>query len=451
MQHNSDFVKIFILLLVTVLLIARALWAMYNKKDANFLLISFFIISTAFQYNVAIIHGGKSYIGGGTLSPDIRLTVAIILVLVLIHFIKFKKTNFKGNRWVNIVFLFALISFLNPYDKSPVPTMAFVVFFASHILLFELFYSFMSREQIIKGLYDGFLILCLFQLPLAICFPFLGIKSVTIPFQDAAELDATRYGQRDGAVGIFPHPGYLALFTIISSCFFLACYLKGYRKRASFFFLFFNAIILILTYSRTAYLVFVFDLAAVYFFYRNAAKQIVTLGNFFKFVLPVALILLWVIFLSPLSENFLDSNIDDMTQSRLIFFALALKIFQTSPFIGVGLNTHRDFIMHNSDLLTVLTSDSFYLNNPIHNINLIVLVETGIIGFICWVAFIVTSVIKAKKDIAENKNGIFSLSYIGVAMAIVFYGITGWAPFSMTMLPIFLFFIFFTIRYRGIV
>lgn len=449
MQHNSDSVKIFILLLITALLAARALWILYNKRDANFLIISFFIIATAFQYNVAIVHGGTSYIGGGTLSPDIRLTVTIIMDVILIHFMKFKKENFKKLRWVGIVLLFCLISFVNPFDKSPVATAAFVVFFLSHILLFEMFFSFMSRSEIIKGIFDGFLMLSLIQFPLAICFPALGIKSVTIPFQDAAELDATRYGQRDGAVGIFPHPGYLALYSIISSCFFLACYFKGYRKKQCLLLLTFNTTTLILTYSRTAYLVYVFDLAAVLFFYKNAKRNIISLSNFFKFILPVALLLIWVIYYSPLSENFLESNVDDMTEARLIFLAVAVEIFKTSPVVGVGLNAHRDYIINHSNILTVLTSDTFYLNNPIHNINLIVLVETGLLGFICWLVFLITSFIKSKQDLSKNRNEILSMSYIGVLIAVFLYGMTGWAPFSITMLPFFLFFTFFSIRYRS--
>lgn len=442
--------KIIILLLVIAILLFRAVGIMYARKSADFLLISFFIIATAFQYSFVIIPGAKNYNGGGAIGPDIRITVAILLLLILLPFFKRKIYSFKKIRWIVVIFFFIVLSFVNPNNHSPIPSLAFVVFFFSHILLFEFFYSSLSREQVIKGLYDGFLMLCLIQFPLAICFPALGIKSVTIPFQDTAEEASTRHGQRDGAVGIFPHPGVLSLFILIASCFFLACYLKKYNKTSSLLILLLNTVTLILTYSRTAYLVYVFDLAAIYFFYKNANKPILSLLNLIRFVLPVGLALLWLIFYSPLSDNFLDSNIDAMADVRLIFYAIAFDAFKRSPIIGVGINTHRDFLLHHSNLITALSYNPFFFNNPIHNINLIVLVETGIIGLVFWIIFLFTSVFKAKNDIANNKNEIFSLSHIGIIIGIVFYGMTGWAPFSLTILPMFLIFTFFTIKYRGI-
>lgn len=441
--------KIVILILVSALIIFRALCIMYSKRNANFLLVSFFIIVTAFQYSYAIIVGAKDHNGGGTIGPDVRVTVALILLFLLLPFWKFKQINFTKNRWVNIVFLFIALSFINPNNHSFIPSLAFVVFFASHILLFEVFLSLLIRNELIKGLYDGLLILCLLQFPLAVCFPFLGMKSVTIPFQESAEETSTRHGQRDGAVGIFQHPGVLSLFIIMASCFFLACYLKQYNKRTSLIVLVLNTLTLILTYSRTAYLVYVFDLALVYFFYKNAHKPILSLLNLVRFVLPVGLILIWVIFYSPLSSNFLDSNIDDMADVRFIFYAIAYDAFKISPIIGVGINTHRDFLLDHNSLITAFSYNPFFYRNPIHNINLVVLVETGIIGFLCWILFLFISIFKAKNDIAVKKNEILSLSHIGCIVAVVFYGMTGWAPFSMTILPLFLLFTFFTVRYRG--
>ena len=444
--------KIVILLLVIAFLVFRALWIMFIHKSADFLLISFFIIATAFQYSFVIIPGAKDHNGGGTLGPDVRVTVALILLILVVLFFRRKEFSFKKNRWVIFTYFFIVLSFINPFNHSPIPTIAFVVFFLSHIFLFEFFYGFLTREQVMKGIYDGFFTLCLIQFPLAICFPLLRMQSVTIPFQDTAEEGALRSGtglERAGAVGIFPHPGILSLFTLIASCFFLACYLKKLNRTTSLLILILNTLTLALTYSRTAYLVFVFDMAAVYFFYKNAAKPILSLLNLIRFVLPVSLALIWVIFYSPLSDTFLDSNIDSMADVRIIFYAIGFDAFQRSPIIGVGINTHRDFLLHNSTLITALSYDPFFFENPIHNIHIIILVELGIIGFVVWIAFLFTSVFKAKKDIANNKNEILSLSHIGIIIGILFYGMTGWAPFSLTILPLFLIFTFFTIRYRG--
>ncbi len=442
--------KIVILLLIVGILVVRGLWIMYNNKSVDFLLLSFFLIATAFQYSFVIVEGAKNYNGGGTLGPDIRITVAIILLFFILPYFKRRLNSFKKNKWVNVIYLFCALSFINPFDNSYIPTLAFVVFFVSHIFLFEFFYGFLDRDNLIKGIYDGLFMLCLIQFPLAICFPLLGMKSVTVPFQDDAEELATRHGQRDGAVGTFQHPGFLSFFVLVASCFFLACYLKKYKRLPSLGIIILNTCTLILTYSRTAYLVYIFDLAAVYFFFKNAAKPILSLLNIVRFILPVSLFILWVIFYSPLSDNFLDSNIDEMADVRLIFYAIAYDAFKMSPIIGVGVNAHRDFLLHHSTLITAISYDAFFFQNPIHNVHLIILVETGIIGFALWIIFLFTSIFKAKTDIANKKNEILSLSHIGVIIAVVSYGMTGWAPFSLTLLPIFLFFTFFAIKYRGV-
>jgi len=264
----------------------------------------------------------------------------------------------------------------------------------------KIFLRFFFERAINTGIYDGLFVLCALQFPLAVCFPFLGIKSVTVPFQDTGEEGATRNGQRDGAIGIFDHPGALSLFILIASAFFLSCYLNKYHKKSSMLMLVLNTLTLILTYSRTSYLVYVFDLAALYFFiFKNASKPIFSLLNVIRFVLPVTLIIYWVIFYSPLSSNFLDSNIDAMTDARLTFYAIAYEAFQMSPLIGVGINTHRDFLLAHSNLIKALSYDPFFFNNPIHNIHLIVLVETGILGFACWIIFSFSAPLPKQKKI----------------------------------------------------
>lgn len=420
-----------------------------DNKRPHFLLVSFFLIATAFQYSFVIIQGDKTFNGGGTLGPDIRITVALILTVLISPFIKIRKNVDNKSYWVKTVGFFILIALLNPFNHSFIPTLAFIIFFLTHIILFELFYSFLNKDELIKAIFDAFFMLCMMQFPLAVCFPFLGMKSVTLPFQDAAERLATRDGQRDGAVGIFIHPGYLALFMVMTSAFFLACYLSRYKRNTSLFILIINTLTLILTYSRTAYLVHVFDLFAVYFIFKNAKSKLFSIVNLFRFVLPISIIITWVIFFSPLSDNFLNSNVDSMAESRLIFYYMAFEIFKFSPFIGVGLNTHRDFLISHGYIIRSLTKDPFYFNNPIHNVHLIVLVENGIIGFICWLVFLFRSFFRAKNDVADNKNIILSLTLIGVIIGYAAYGMTGWAPFSATMLPFLLFFAFFTIRYRG--
>jgi O-antigen ligase len=280
--------------------------------------------------------------------------------------------------------------------------------------------------------------LCIAQFFLAICFPLLGIVEVTTIFHKSAAESATRMGTRVGAVGVFVHPGNVALFTTIVSTFFLGCYLTNYKKKLSLIVLLLNVITLFLTYSRTAYLVFLIDMALVYYISTNARKPIFTIRNIIKFILPLSLALIYMVFFSPLSDTFLESDANEMFDARMMHWFMGFQIFNTSPLIGVGINAHLEYMFTNFNLFGGKVIDDFFWENPIHNIHLIVLVETGLIGFVFWIIFIFSNISKSKEDIARKKNIILSATQIGTLIAIVLYGITGWAPFSSSIFTFFI-------------
>src|SRR5690606_34368468 len=125
------------------------------------------------------------------------------------------------------------------------------------------------------------------------CFPLLDIKSVTMPFQPAAEMLSTRHGQRDGAVGVFVHPGVLAIFSLISSGFFFSCFLLNFKKYYSLLLLVFSAITVVLTYSRTSYLAYIVTLSILYYFYKRTNKTMFSFSIIFRLLLPAFLLLIW--------------------------------------------------------------------------------------------------------------------------------------------------------------
>jgi O-antigen ligase len=354
----------------------------------------------------------------------------------------------KYNKWIVIILSLVLISLFNPYNFAKNSTWIFAYFFISHILFFKLVTSALSKEEIIKGIFDGLLILCTIQIILAICFPVLGIKAVTDIFKEGASEWSTRLGTREGAVGIFSHPGHLALFTVFASAFFLGCYLTGYNQKHSLRIILLNAITIILTYSRTSYLAFFLVLAGIYYIFKNSNKKILSPVNILKYGLPILLFLYWIVFFSPLSHQFLESDVDDMYEARLIHWMWALDIFNTSPFIGVGINAHLTYILENNSLFDDGIIPQFFFDNPIHNIHLIILSELGLIGFIPWLIFLISSISKGKQQVSSKQNEIFSLAHIGIILTYLFYGLTGWAPFSQSVLPFMLFFTYLAFRYR---
>src|SRR5690606_25896495 len=139
---------------------------------------------------------------------------------------------------------------------------------------------------------------------------------------------------------------------------------------------------IVLTYSRTAYLAFIVVLLSEWFIVKNAHKNIFSPFNLIKVALPIAVLLVWLIYFSPFSEVFLKSDADNQFDNRMIHWLMALDIFNRSPLIGVGYNAHLAFVAKHVSIATTLTINDFFTANPIHNIHLIILAETGLVGFV---------------------------------------------------------------------
>lgn len=427
------------------------LFTFKSTRNAHFLLISFFLFSIPFEL---FIREGKPdpNILGGTLLTVHSLSIPLLLIIgVLLFSHKWKRFGFtyKVSPWIRYFFIFIVISLLNPYNEFRNGTSIFLVFFVSHLLLFHMLFKTCSKEQIYQGIYDGFLLLTIIQLILAICFPLLGMVSVTNVFHTGSEELATRFGTRSGAIGLFVHPGNLALFSMLATAFFQASWLQSRRKTLSLFLILSNFIIVFLTYSRTAYLVLVLMVYGIYFLNKNASKNIFSLGNLMKFIIPIVSFLIWVIFFSPLNETFLKSDASDQYSNRMIHWLMAYKICSISPVIGVGINAHLAFLAKNPFIGANVTLEEFFVKNPIHNIHLLVLSELGVLGLVCWIVFLFKKVNSSKISIASSRiSPVISLTSVGMIIVYIFYGITGWAPLSLSILPYFLFFIFFSFQYE---
>lgn len=419
-----------------------------NKKSKKHFLLSFVLTCVPFQIAVPLFTPAYETIAG---SFTAKMFFTIPAFAVLIMWWSGKRGNVvylsREEKWVSYVLLLLLVSLVNPHNHAVWSTVAFAWFFITCIVFARLMANNLTPAEIIRGFYESFVFLCLLQAVLATCFPLLGITQVTDLFQVGGEEWSTRNGSRPGAVGVFVHPGNLALFAMMASSFFLACYLTGYRKKISLAILLVNVFTVVLTYSRTAYLTVILVQFAVYYLAHNARRPLISWKSLLLGVIPVASVLYWLVFASPLSENFLASNADEMAQARLDHWLIGLTIFRASPLIGVGLNTHLEFIANSPGLAKIIHNE-FLTTNPIHSIHIIVLAEMGLLGAILWVFFLVNSIHQAKKNIALNNNTIFSLTQIGVITSFGLYGITDWSPFSYSIFPFFLFITFFFNKYN---
>lgn len=421
-----------------------------KKRDTKFLWVSFFIFCIPFEFGKALNTPKFSDISG-TVQPVFIISLSVGLILAILPYVRrrFLNYSFQLNNWINAFIVLLIVSFLNPFNSFYTGTWVLTIFFFSNVLLFKLWSTFLDESDVVNGLFDGLMWLAYAQFFLAICFPILGMSAVTKLFHESAEIWATRLDTRSGAVGFFNHPGRLALFMVIASAFFLSTYLYNFRRKKSLICLIICILTLFLTYSRTSYLALIITLSACYYIDKNAQKSIFSVANILKFVVPTMLVLVYLVVYSPLSSLFLQSDSSDQYDNRMVHWLMAFNIFEASPYIGVGLNSHLSYLSQHLGIVNQVTMDDFFSVNPIHNIHLIILSEIGVIGFLLWVYFLFGNILKAKKEIKEGHNEVFSLTLIGLFVAYIIYGLTGWAPFSTAILPIFLFITFFSIKYRN--
>jgi len=385
---------------------------------------------------------------GGTFTAKIFVTIPIVIYLALLLRIRIRVMHYswENEKWVIICGGLLAISLFNPLNHAPISTFSLASLFCTYILCCRVFYRLLSPPQIISGIFAGLAFICITQFILAICFPLLGMKSVTYLFQAAGEEWATRRDSRSGAVGVFLHPGNLGLFLTIATAFLLGCFLNGYKKRLTFVLLVINVLTIFLTYSRSSYVALVIMSCVILFLHHSPGSKVFSLKTVLFGVLPGVFILLGFIFISPLGALFLSDNAAEMLQARVDHWKVALDIFSQSPVIGVGLNAHLEYISSQPLLLSNIHNE-FLTTNPIHNIHLIVLCEMGIIGIVIWILFIVNSVADARRNLAANNNMIFSLAKAGAVISFVIYGITDWAPFSQSVFPLFIILMFYGNKY----
>jgi O-antigen ligase len=190
------------------------------------------------------------------------------------------------------------------------------------------------------------------------------------------------------AYATFPHPNVLGGFLSVTIPLILF-QLPDKKKIFYITTIVLGIIALVLTFSRSAWVAAA--LGGVYIIFKNKKRL------FFSVLLVVAL----TIFFIGNTFGFQDESVVVREQLN----AAALSMARASPVIGNGLG---NFLVQ---LPGHLVSRQIYFLQPVHNIYLLMLSETGIIGFalFLWVVW------KAAKNIFHN----FSLSHVSFLMVLL--------------------------------
>jgi len=202
----------------------------------------------------------------------------------------------------------------------------------------------------------------------------------------------------------FPHPNVLGGFlaaTIPLLIFNFQFSIFNQTKKFSIFKLatiILGTIALVLTGSRSA--IVVGAIAFVIGIMKSESRIMnYELWKKNKFIIQHSL---FVILFLILAWTFLKINpADESVVVRQQLNAAAIKLWQQSPLIGVGLG---NFLV---ELPKALTSRTIYFLQPVHNIYLLVLSETGVVGLVLFLLLIGKGIRGLVLGIREKKKQFF--------------------------------------------
>jgi O-antigen ligase len=212
----------------------------------------------------------------------------------------------------------------------------------------------------------------------------------------------------------FSHPNVLAGFLVLAMLFLLLFAFKN--KRLKIFVwsgIILGTTALLITLGRSAiflwliYLIFLFGL---WLFEKYKNRKINPLQITFSILIFLGVVTILILQNNYIVQRFLTTNLSDepLVQRRELI-TQSLNMFWKSPVLGVGMNN-----FFNNISVASLKENSFLIQ-PVHNIFLLVLSETGIIGLVAFLFVFLKSFLAILKK--QNKYLLLSL------LAIIFLGL----------------------------
>ncbi|MFH0907007.1 MAG: O-antigen ligase family protein [bacterium] len=183
--------------------------------------------------------------------------------------------------------------------------------------------------------------------------------------------------------GTLPHPNVLAVFLFVSIFFLYFLWLRkphSFIKNCLFLIIFYPLLLaLFLTFSRI--IIFVFLLSSLIFFalcFRRHKKKV--------FALLCLLVILCSIFvfliLPEIYSRFSFSLEESSVNLRIFYNQTAFSVISEIPWLGLGIG---NFVWGIKQVFIFLPS---WAHQPIHNLYLLIAVETGLVGLFLFLFFI---------------------------------------------------------------
>lgn len=351
------------------------------------------------------------------LSPTIYLTDIIIVALFLFSFQNFFKAFAKIKNKYRIlysVFLINLILGVFLSKNFPAGIYGIIKFLEFSFLAFYIFENFKKIDKsIVLGCifisisFESFLSVFQYlnQGSIGGFFYFLGER--TFSGQTPGIANASINGQlflRPYAT--FSHPNVLAGFLIVSMIYIL---MLSKEKKISYAVIFLGTLSLFLTFSRAAIFLWMIFLIIefVLFISEKYKKGIANLKTLSFFSLSLILLTFGYFLFSNnfILQRLISTNFsEESVVQREELAKLSLAMFEKNPVTGVGINN-----FYNNSINVLI--------QPVHNIFLLVLSETGIAGLIFLITVFANCILIAANSAKKRKYLImliFSVIFLGM-------------------------------------
>lgn len=182
---------------------------------------------------------------------------------------------------------------------------------------------------------------------------------------------------------------------------------------------------LIFTFSRSAWLAFILTFIALFIIFRKLFINF--LKRDYKKIWPILILLVFIIislatFFPQIKAktSHTDQYGDKSVAGRLEYAKISLKMIKESPFIGVGYGNFTIKLPEFSQ-----KSLQWWQLQPVHNIYLLILAETGVLGllfFLGFVGYVFYLGIKAIKGIENSIQKLTIISFLAIFSGLLIIG-----------------------------
>lgn len=324
------------------------------------------------------------------LSPTLYATDILIFLIIIFSFkniIRFIKGINKNNKKI-LLFLIISLTFGSIFSKNPYAAvyglikLIEIIFLATYIT--QKFKTFSK-----KNLFVAFSIPLIFESLLVFAQTLnKGSLGGVMYYLGERAYNSSTPGIANASVNgelflrpyaTFPHPNVLAAFLVAYMLLLFYVFPKNFKKYL-YILLSIGTACLLLTLSRTEILYWIISLLCIFVIsiFKKYKNRKINIRKQVFFLIPLLIIAFGIFQNSLIIQRFLQTRISDESfAQRQELVSTSIKIFSDNPIFGTGPN---NFFYHlpNTGLI-----------QPVHNIFLLILSETGIIVFFIFLYFLV--------------------------------------------------------------